>query len=191
MSQIAMVTHNGWKQPSGQSMRGKLDRDYKRFMLNVYKQPAENGCWIFRCVTFGQHGQFGMGGSTWTAHRASWFFHCGSIPDGAWVLHRCNNRPCVRPDHLYLGDAKQNAVDTAEARKLAGQWAPYREEMERYVEEMREAWLNAPPEAIRTCAQHLLVEELRTCTSFDQFLQRSRVNLRSAGRRPERAFLTR
>lgn len=35
----------------------------------------------------------------------------GEIPDGMCVLHKCNNKPCVNPDHLYIGDYRDNAID--------------------------------------------------------------------------------
>lgn len=45
------------------------------------------------------------------AHRYSWQLHHGQIPKEMWVLHRCDNPPCVRPDHLFLGTSLDNIAD--------------------------------------------------------------------------------
>ena len=57
----------------------------------------------------------GGNSKTWRAHRLMWTAINGPIPEGLCILHRCNNPRCVNPDHLYLGDHKDNARDRKEA----------------------------------------------------------------------------
>lgn len=81
-----------------------------KFWLRVQKT---DGCWLWT-----RRGQDGYGVITigtksrfLRAHRISWELHYGAIPDGLGVLHHCDNPPCVRPDHLFLGTALDNARD--------------------------------------------------------------------------------
>ena len=84
----------------------------ERFWSKVKKGP---GCWEWT----GSKDRKGYGGihvrpKGMKAHRVSWMLAHGehSIPTGKMILHHCDNPPCVRPDHLYVGDAKANMDDT-------------------------------------------------------------------------------
>jgi len=71
------------------------------------------------------------------AHRASWEAHVGPIPDGLCVLHRCNNPPCVNPEHLYIGTHSDNMRDLAETGRLKGEGNPRAKLTNRMVMEIR------------------------------------------------------
>ena len=60
-----------------------------------------------------------MGGPSIGAHRLSWFLERGEIPCGLFVCHHCDNRKCVRVEHLFLGTQKENLRDAQRKGRLS------------------------------------------------------------------------
>ena len=84
----------------------------ERFWNKVSIVPDETSCWDWTGSPSGFHyGMIGLNGSYIRTHRASWEMHFGQIPNGLCVLHKCDNRRCVRPDHIFLGTKSSNNAD--------------------------------------------------------------------------------
>lgn len=85
----------------------------ERFWEKVNKT---SGCWEWTGASRGKgYGAFKYLGKVYDTHRFVWFLTFGNFPE-AWILHKCNNRSCVNPEHLYQGTPKQNYADM----RLAG-----------------------------------------------------------------------
>jgi hypothetical protein len=84
-----------------------------------------NGCWEWTGTRYPNgYGSCASGkrGRNDYAHRVVWRLTFGRIPDGLRVLHHCDNPPCCRPDHLFLGTDADNVADkVAKGRQLKGE----------------------------------------------------------------------
>lgn len=73
---------------------------------------SEDGCWEWQaCKNPYGYGIFQLNNKACKAHRVAYGLEHGPIDDEDCVLHRCDNRGCVRPDHLFLGSKTDNAAD--------------------------------------------------------------------------------
>ena len=78
------------------------------------KVSKSDGCLVWTGFRDSKgYGQIGTGGRHGIdyAHRVSYEINNGPIPEGMHVLHKCDNPPCVRPDHLFLGTHTDNMQD--------------------------------------------------------------------------------
>lgn len=94
-----------------------------RFWEKVQKTKT---CWLWTGANLGGKWPYGMLGKPgdptvlYKAHRLSWELHVGPIPDGLFVLHKCDVPLCVNPDHLFLGTAADNMADMVQKGRARG-----------------------------------------------------------------------
>lgn len=80
----------------------------QRFWAKVDKD-AVDGCWSWTASTSTDgYGQISVDGRLASAHRLSWEWANGTIPEGMFIDHRCANRRCVNPEHLRVTTNAQN-----------------------------------------------------------------------------------
>jgi len=99
----------------GQKFTPRFSDPAERFWIKVKRTDASE-CWLWTAYrnVFGYGVFSGVRGKLVLAHRFAWTTAHGDIPDGAAILHHCDNPPCVNPSHLFLGDQPANVRDMIE-----------------------------------------------------------------------------
>lgn len=89
----------------------------ERFWQHVKKTST---CWLWTgCKTSkSKYGCMNVDGRAIGAHRVALML-CGmDLKDTRDVCHKCDNPPCVRPDHLFIGTTRQNSLDALSKGRL-------------------------------------------------------------------------
>lgn len=112
------------------------------------KNISDGGCWewvgsINPATGYGQMSAWeGDKRILYTAHRVSFRAFVGDIPNGMSVLHKCDNRKCFNPDHLFVGTQSDNMVDMIQKNRRTSYTKP------------AVSWHKLQPEKVRRGSRH-------------------------------------
>ncbi len=108
------------------SKNGKFISNEKEIFERHVKPLSMDECWEWQgYININGYGQTRIGGrkgKAYQAHRLSWIVHFGGIPDGLHVCHKCDNPPCVNPNHLFLGTNLDNIKDRMKKGRSVAAW---------------------------------------------------------------------
>ena len=91
--------------------RGRVEQEVLPRFLSKVKE-VESGCQEWQSTLHRDgYGKFWYKGKQMPTHRMSYMLFVGEVPEKAWVLHKCDNRKCVNPQHLFIGSRVDNIKD--------------------------------------------------------------------------------
>lgn len=116
----------------------------ERLIFRGWSVTSE-GCWEFSGSRNAHgYGTMGVRQKTYLTHRLAYEAWVGPIPDGLIVRHKCDNPPCINPEHLELGTYSDNAWDRENRgrRNIAGPRNPNSKLSSQAVKEIRSSPLS-------------------------------------------------
>jgi hypothetical protein len=98
-----------------------MTTDVRIRLLSKAEPITSTGCLEWQASKSGDgYGRFWFEGRMQNAHRISLELHTGErIPDGMMVLHRCDNKTCINPEHLTIGTHADNMRDRHAKRRFS------------------------------------------------------------------------
>lgn len=106
-----------------------------------YIEVTDTGCHEWTSSRFASgYGRIKIAGRSYRAHRVAWEMAYGEVPENQFVLHHCDNKPCVRLDHLFLGTHDENMADMVVKGRAATERNRHARLSRRQVEEIRDRY---------------------------------------------------
>jgi len=94
-----------------------MNQDQTRAYIQQRVDIDENGCWVWRQSKRNGYGRFCLHKKSGSAHIASYEAFVGRKFPDKQINHKCHNRSCCNPEHLYEGTQKENVQDMKNANR--------------------------------------------------------------------------